>query len=121
MNFLRWLWHALTQLVAGLLPGRPFERYSVVYVEDLPIKLRRQILYVVGERGVHYQASMLCPDGCGTVINLNLLPDDNPRWHLTLGENLAPSLRPSVWRREACGAHFFVRNGRIVWCKDAEE
>jgi hypothetical protein len=49
-------------------------------------------------------------------INLNLLPDDSPRWHLTIGMNKAPTLRPSVWRREGCAAHFFLRGGRIAWC-----
>jgi hypothetical protein len=63
------------------------------------------------------QASMLCPEGCGTVINLNLMTDDHPCWCLTVDAAGKPTMHPSVWRREGCFAHFFVRGGRIDWCQ----
>jgi hypothetical protein len=68
-----------------------------------------------GELNIH--ASMLCPEGCGAIINLNLLPDDNPCWRLIVDDRGKPTLHPSVWRREECGAHFFMRSGQIIWCR----
>ena len=102
--------------VIRLLRRAEYGDYQIATVEDLPETLRRHTLYVLMERDLRMQASMLCPEGCGTVINLNLMPDDHPCWRLTVDAAGKPTLHPSVWRREGCCAHFFVRAGRIDWC-----
>lgn len=96
----------------GLKPG-----YQVQVVEDLPDRLQRAILYVVAEGGHPLHASMACPKGrCGTVLNMNLAPDETPQWSLTIDPKGAPTLTPSVWRRSGCECHFFLRHGRLDWC-----
>lgn len=90
-------------------------RYRAVDDEDLPDDAIPGRLYLVGEDGRHWIAAMRCPCGCGTLLEMNLLPDSEPVWSLAFNAD-APTLHPSVWRKDGCRAHFFLRNGKIVWC-----
>ncbi|MNY30651.1 hypothetical protein D3C86_1647680 [compost metagenome] len=96
---------------------RRFNRYATVHVEDLPDQLKSRVLYVVGEGDCPLHASMSCPlKRCSTVLNMNLVPDEQPMWTLNDAKESGPTLSPSVWRRTACGCHFFLRDGQIEWC-----
>ncbi|HET8630055.1 MAG TPA: DUF6527 family protein [Thermomicrobiales bacterium] len=55
-----------------------------------------------------------CPDRCGAMIMLDLSPTRRPHWSIELSDEGKLSVFPSVVNRE-CGAHFVVREGRIVW------
>lgn len=91
--------------------------YRLKPVEDLPDRLAHQTLYVVGEPSYPLHASMACPRRrCPTVLNMNLAPDERPKWSLKADAKGRPTLAPSVWERTSCGCHFFLRNGKIVWC-----
>ncbi len=91
--------------------------YSLKQVEDLPDRLAHRTLYVVGEPSYPLHASIACPRRrCPTVLNMNLAPDERPQWSLTFDAKGKPTLAPSVWERTTCGCHFFLRNGKIVWC-----
>ena len=57
---------------------------------------------------------MACPDGCGTVLTVNLDPRAGKAWRLYARDRM--SLYPSVWRNGGCGAHFVVWKDRILWC-----
>ena len=95
-------------------------RYRTLLVEaNLPERLKSRYLYIVQEDGFEEQAAMLCPCGCGRVLHMNLLPDDRPCWKLTRHEDGTPSLHPSVWRKKDCGSHFWLREGRVIWCRGA--
>lgn len=87
----------------------------VVFVEDEPDELKRDVLYAVGENGYLWQATFACPCGCQARITLNLLPDDSPRWQLHVVAGV-PTLTPSIWRKAGCRSHFFIRQGRVDWC-----
>nr|WP_238544101.1 DUF6527 family protein [Acidovorax sp. KKS102] len=58
---------------------------------------------------------MRCPCGCGRPVELPLIREARPRWSLQLDGDGHPSLVPSVWRRDGCRAHYFVRRGKVVW------
>ena len=93
--------------------------YRTLVVEEfLPKTLNRRTLYVVQEDGFEEQAAMLCPCGCGRVLQMNLIPDERPCWRLARHEDGTASLQPSVWRRKECGAHFWFRRGRVYWCSE---
>ena len=47
---------------------------------------------------------------------MNLLPDERPRWSLTLNADGTATLYPSIWRNRGCHSHFWLRGGRIQWC-----
>lgn len=89
--------------------------YTITRVDDLPERPARGVLYVAEEEGTAWAASMACPGGCGQVLHMNLLPDMAPVWRLTEHAEGAATLHPSVWRREGCGCHFWLRRGRIEW------
>lgn len=102
-------WH----LIVGSSRG---PAYRIVLVEGEPDVLRPKRLYVIEDAGVSWTAVMVCPGGCGQTLHMNLLPDSKPVWRLTQDERGLVTLRPSVWQREGCGCHFFLRKGKIEWC-----
>jgi hypothetical protein len=57
---------------------------------------------------------MACPDGCGSVLTVNLDPRAGKAWKFYKRDSL--SLYPSVWRDGGCGAHFIVWKSCILWC-----
>jgi len=104
------------------LYDRLIPRYRTRIVNDLlPKQLGRRTLYIVQEDGFIEQAAMICPCGCGRVLQMNLLPDERPCWRLTRHKDGTATLYPSVWRKKDCGVHFWFRRGRIQWCRFAEE
>jgi hypothetical protein len=65
-------------------------------------------------RGVPRSVVILCPDGCGERITVNLDRRSGPAWRLyNTGGKL--TLFPSVWRESGCKAHFILWNDVIYW------
>jgi hypothetical protein len=60
-------------------------------------------------------AHLRCPK-CGEHIQLPLAGAS--AWSLARDRMNRPTLVPSVWEKRSCGAHFYVRQGGIVWCGD---
>lgn len=60
-----------------------------------------------------------CPSGCGTPLLLSLNPDRRPRWKVTHDWLGRPSIAPSVHRTDGCRCHFWMKKGKIEWCKDS--
>ncbi|MHA6766945.1 DUF6527 family protein [Sphingobium ummariense] len=50
------------------------------------------------------------------MLEIALLEEARPRWSLEIDQRGRPSLSPSVWRKTGCGAHFWLRKGRVRWC-----
>lgn len=111
MRIIRAIW---TWLVA--LFRRGVTPYVIVVCDDLPETLREKRLYVVGASPHFWKAALLCPCGCGDTIELNLAPPGRPRWELTQVNRSQVTVSPSVWRATGCGSHFWIREGKIVWC-----
>lgn len=59
-----------------------------------------------------------CPCGCRYVITLPLQKPHNPRWTIYESEFGRPTLRPSIWQNKGCYSHFWIEDGKIVWCKN---
>jgi hypothetical protein len=91
--------------------------YKTLETDDIPDEAQPGLLYLVGDNGNHWIAAMRCPCSCGTVLEMNLLPDAKPVWKLSLDTTNRPTLAPSVWPRAGCGAHFHLRHGKIRWDK----
>ncbi|WP_425988597.1 DUF6527 family protein [Afipia sp. DC4300-2b1] len=103
-----WLW-LLTRL------GLRRQTFRTLHVTDIPEALQAEKVYVAGEDGYAWSAAMLCPGGCGEVLEMNLLPDARPCWKIAeTGDDLA-TLHPSVWLKTGCGCHFILRNGKVRW------
>jgi hypothetical protein len=102
----------------GWLRGAPAHDglYRIERIDDEPENPAPCTLYVIEDAGRAWAAAMACPGGCGQILHMNLIPDTKPVWRLTEHSDRTASLSPSVWRREGCGCHFWVRHGRIEWC-----
>lgn len=93
--------------------SRPRIRYE--RVEEFPDQLKPSTVYVAGEERYPWAAAMLCPCGCGDVIELNLLEDASPCWMVRQNTDNTITLIPSVWRTRGCRSHFLIRNSRVDW------
>lgn len=75
---------------------------------------------VVVQGGEHAKwACFRCPGGCENRFQLSLNPKLRPRWAVTTDWLNRPSVEPSVLQTTGCRAHFWVRHGRVQWCKDS--
>lgn len=130
---MRLIWGAIQNLASGIkrravvifhrLRARVSDwiapRYTGVVVEEfLPASPKPNVLYIVEEDGYREYAAMICPCGCGQVLNMNLLPDERPMWKVYVDSQGRASLHPSVWRKKGCRSHFWLKQGRIRWCNE---
>lgn len=90
--------------------------YRTVRVEELPEQPAKRTLYILGEGEHQWFVAMICPCGCGEVLQMGILADARPRWTVSVDANGIPSLSPSVWRQVGCKSHFFLIRGQIQWC-----
>ena len=90
--------------------------YRSVRVEELPDHLAKKTLYIAGEGPHLWFVAMICPCGCGEVLQMSLLQDARPRWTVSVDSKGVPSLSPSVWRQVGCKSHFFLVRGHVQWC-----
>ena len=58
---------------------------------------------------------MVCPDGCGSVLTINVDSRCGRAWDLYLRKEQL-SIFPSYWRGDGCLSHFIVWRNRIIWC-----
>jgi len=72
-------------------------------------------LMVLEIRGGYLKwAHLICPK-CGDHIQLPLA--GNARWSVKVDLLRRPTIAPSIWETESCGAHFFVKKGKVLWCE----
>ncbi len=72
------------------------------------------ILLVEMRGGYLKWAHLRCPK-CGDHIQLPLAGSGS--WSINLDLFRRPTLAPSIWEQATCGAHFFVRKGKLLWCR----
>lgn len=107
-------WRRLWLRVRNRFWGTPIP-FETICVPELPEEIQAGRLYLVGENGFLWIAALICPCGCQSVIQLNLLPEAKPCWRVEEHADGTASLAPSVWSRQGCGSHYFVRRGFIKW------
>src|SRR4051794_7540834 len=115
-NLITWLWNLWLYLWSlRPWPHRRYEISTIVKVgsrSEIPDKLG-PALYIVG--APPKWAMLECPCGCGDTIDVNLMKSGTPVWRLSVA-NGKPSFHPSLWvPKEKCGAHFWIRDGKIIW------
>jgi hypothetical protein len=57
-----------------------------------------------------------CPCGCGQEVALNLMSAHFPHWRVDVHTSQLFNVHPSV-DATSCGAHFWLRDGRVSWCE----
>lgn len=113
MMLARWLTSGLSRIWRSLFPE---STYRTVFLEDLPDVPEEKVLYVLGENEHLWSAAMICPCGCKELLQMSLHPEGRPKWTFTYHPDKTATLHPSVWRKVGCRSHFFLRQGRIIWC-----
>ena len=109
MSQLKIAWLRLAEWWAG--PRKLIEVQGDLPPDQLPS--RDWVLLCEG--GEAWSIMMRCPCGCGQPVELPLIREAHPRWSLQVDQHGHPTLAPSIWRREGCRAHYFVRRGKVVW------
>lgn len=101
------------RFVSALTPRR-----SLVVVEGdmLPDSLPLWSLVMARDGDEDWAIGLRCPCGCGQRLEMMLLKEVKPRWDVSVDFKGRVSLHPSVWLREGCRSHFWVKGGKIVWC-----
>lgn len=112
LNLIRTAWRWLRTW------GRSPHPLRTLHTEELPDTLRPGFVYVLGEGRYRWSVATLCPCGCKGVLQMSVMKEGRPRWQLEEHQDGTISLHPSVWRKEGCRSHFFLRRGQIVWCGD---
>lgn len=79
--------------------------------------IEHQLYYVLSAKKPRWSL-FKCPCGCGDVITLSLQSVHRPHWRLIKTPSGRPTLYPSIWRDKGCMSHFWLRDGRILWCID---
>src|SRR5882762_3120626 len=91
-----------------------FDRvHTVSRMSAIPSDIARDI-YVVEKGWRRAWAVFNCPCERGHRLVVNLSPRRNPCWRLSVRGGLA-SLWPSLWLKEECRSHFWIRRNRIYW------
>src|ERR1700730_11091489 len=88
-----------------------------VVVDELPDHPETGVLYLLGMKQEPWAVSFVCPCGCGSLIELNLLPDARPCWKVEEHWDSTISLTPSVARMTGCRSHFWIRRGLVEWTR----
>lgn len=95
--------------------------YRFELVDEVPegADVKPGVLYVelnTDPEQTPFLAALLCPCGCGHAYKLPLQSfDTRPRWAFS-AEGIVPTLSPSIVHLSGCKAHFFLTDGKIIWC-----
>lgn len=102
------------KFTAAIVPAR---RLHVVAGDTLPETLPGRDLVLARDDDEDWSVGMRCPCGCGQRLELMLIKEVKPRWDLSADPSGAPTLSPSVWLRQGCRSHFWLRGGKVIWCE----
>lgn len=90
--------------------------YSLKNLDDYPEEIGQDILYVVGDLAEPQYAVFRCPCGCGRPVELNLNKHSLPSWELKWHVLGTVTVAPSIWRKDGCRSHYFLRRSKVIWC-----
>ena len=105
----------IARAVDSWLPAR---RLVKVEGDTLPRTLPARNVVLAHDDGEDWVVGFRCPCFCGRVVELLVVPEARPRWDCVTDPKGRPTLTPSVWLRDGCKSHFFIRRGRVHWARD---
>jgi len=95
---------------------RDFEQIIEVAMTPSNSDVKEDQLLAVVHKGKVLWTLFRCPCGCDDVVSLPMQPPKQPRWRIDSSPGSPPSLYPSVWRSKGCFSHFYITDGRVIWC-----
>lgn len=96
-------------------------RYKVEIIPDNPNpeNLKKNIIYVVGDKKYVKWAYIKCPCGCNNSIMLSLNKNSFPSWSVKQDKLGRATISPSINKLDGCRSHFLVKKGKLIWVKDS--
>ena len=91
--------------------------YHFKIINEVQEDFTHKCVYILNEGYIDEALYFICPCGCDSIIELNLLEDSKPLWKYNI-DNKKITISPSVWRKIGCKSHFFIRTGKVHWAKD---
>ena len=91
-------------LVPAMLGGSPYLCLIACFVT----------IYIIGAYRQPQYAVFQCPCGCGRIVELNLNKESSPSWALKWHVLGTISFSPSIWRKDGCRSHFFLKKVRYT-------
>lgn len=76
-------------------------------------------LVIVRDGKIRKWTCFQCPGGCGERILLSMSWTRSPKWRARVDWLGRPSIHPSVRMLNDCRCHFWIRRGRVEWCRDS--
>jgi hypothetical protein len=86
-----------------------------------PESIEKGLIYIVGGKGYQKWACFRCPADVDEIIQLSLMQNRRPRWQVAVDFLGRPSIHPSVWQQDGSYAHFWVKQGGVIWCPGSGE
>ena len=102
----------LLKLLEWILPAREL---TVAQGDVLPKRLPLRSLVLLRDGEEEWCIGMRCPCGCGQRLEIPLIPEATPNWKLRVEDGGSPTLSPSIWLKDGCRSHFFIRCGKVEW------
>jgi hypothetical protein len=102
----------------GLLPNN---LYTGSFSTTRPAKqdLAPGEIVIVQGGGKNKWACFRCPCGSGEIVSLYLGKERRPRWDIVTDFLGRATVKPSIRQTDGCLCHFWLKQGRIEWCKDS--
>lgn len=96
-------------------------KMTLIFIENDELDeneiIQGRTVYIARESDILWEAGMKCPCGCKDRIVVQLIPEAKPHWKFSQNTLNVPTLHPSVFKQTGCKAHFWLRDGRISWCR----
>jgi hypothetical protein len=109
MNLSKWF----LKIAESILPAR---RLIVLDADTPPERLPWRNIVLARENNEDWAVAFKCPCGCGKRLELMLIEEASPKWSLSVNAESKPTLHPSIWLKADCRSHFWLKNGKVVWC-----
>lgn len=85
-----------------------------LFCSDFPDELAKDTIYVMGSGKYLYSVAFVCPCNMGHIVQLSLHQDEHPYWNVQFHINGTVTLKPSIWYKNGCRSHYFVKRGLVL-------
>ena len=109
--FDRLFYYVLCKLEPWLTP----RRLKIINGDSVPTKMPLRSIILARDGDEDWCIGFRCPCGCCRTIELLVIDEASPRWDYSLDNNKLLTLHPSVWLKDGCKSHFWLKKGRVFW------
>lgn len=105
-------------IITSESPNIFFEKLLILNKTPSNDSVKEREFMVVSFKDKFLWTMFRCPCGCGNVITLPLKKTHSPHWIITGNKVDNLTLYPSVWQNSGCCSHFWIRDGKVLWCEN---